>query len=195
MSCYDRTHGCPPVKDVDGNKLTMKGRLLFDDYLTLTCTIFNTFVFMQVFNEVNARNMEDLNVFRGLFSNHIFMAVLTFTGGAQFLIIHFAGDFAQTTRLQWQYWVISIIIGLVSFPIAFFVKFIPVPASPPLLEFILPKFCFKKPEVEPEVDGSEGGEGVEEAEAGAPPTSLHSTSSMSAVNVDLESSGQRNGQH
>ena len=144
--CLDRTHGCPPRnnKDVDGHSFDMHERQKFHDYVTLTCTIFNTFVFMQVFNEINARNMEDFNVFRGLFSNRIFMGVLAFTGFAQWIIVTFAADFAQTIALNWQHWVISVIIGIVAIPIAFVVKFIPVPESPALLDLILPKFMLKR---------------------------------------------------
>jgi Ca2+-transporting ATPase len=144
--CYDRSHGCPPVDNlnVDGEKFTQKERLKFNDYITLTCTIFNTFVFMQVFNEINARNMEDKNVFRGLFTNRIFMFVLGFTGFAQWIIIQFAGDFAQTTPLRWQHWLISIIIGMVALPVAFTAKFFPVPETPALLDVVLPKWLLKK---------------------------------------------------
>jgi len=67
VTCYDRLHGCPPLKDVNGAKFSSDDRLKFSDYNTLTTTIFNAFVFMQFFNEMNARNMEEANVFRGLF--------------------------------------------------------------------------------------------------------------------------------
>ncbi len=150
VSCYDRTHGCPRKTDIDGSKMSMHDRLDFHDYNTLTATVFNAFVFMQVFNEINARNMEDLNVFRGLFSNRIFMSVLAFTGAAQYVIIEFAGDFAQTVPLRWQHWLISVIIGMVGIPWAFFIKFIPVPVTPSLPEFILPKWFFRKKQVDEE---------------------------------------------
>lgn len=150
VSCFDDRHGCPPLKEIDGSKLSMHDRLEYHDYITLTTTIFNTFVFMQVFNEINARNMEDLNVFRGLFTNRIFMSVLAFTGLAQWIIVTFAGDFAQTTPLRWQHWILSVIIGLCTMPWAFVVKFINVPVSPPLPEVVLPKWFFKKKRVDEE---------------------------------------------
>jgi Ca2+-transporting ATPase len=162
VKCFDRSHGCPPLKDIDGSKYSMNDRLEFHDYITLTCTIFNTFVFMQVFNEINARNMEELNVFRGLFTNRIFMGVLGFTGLAQFLIVQFAGDFAQTIPLGWQHWIMSVIIGMVTIPIAFVVKFFPVPEKPSLPEVVLPKWFFRKKLAEVEARGAEAG-----AEAGA----------------------------
>jgi Ca2+-transporting ATPase len=160
LRCLDRTHGCPPRsnEDVDGTIFDMHARLEFHDYITLTCTIFNTFVFMQVFNEINARSMEKFNVFSGLFTNNIFMAVLAFTGFAQWIIIQFAGDFAQTTPLRWQHWIISIIIGIVTLPVAFFVKFIRVPETPTLPEVIIPKFLRAKIGVSESAEGSPGEE-------------------------------------
>jgi P-type Ca2+ transporter type 2C len=135
--CYDRTHGCAPSKDIDGSNFSMNDRLAFIDYNTLTCTIFNAFVWMQFFNEINARRMEDFNVFQDLLTNHLFLGVLGFTAVAQALIVEFAGTFAQTIGLNWQHWILSIILGMVTIPIAFAVKLIPVPAKPSLPEMVL----------------------------------------------------------
>ena len=159
VTCYDRSHGCPADRDVDGVRFTMKDRLKFQDYNTLTTTVFNAFVFMQIFNEINARNMEELNVFKGLFTNRIFMGVLLFTGGAQFIIIQLAGDFAQTTPLRWQHWIISVIIGLAMFPVAFIIKLIPVPVSPPLADFLKQHvWCCARSRVSTENDHASDGE-------------------------------------
>lgn len=163
VTCYDRLHGCPPLKDVNGAKFSSDDRLKFSDYNTLTTTIFNAFVFMQFFNEMNARNMEEANVFRGLFGalpsavasrrcicaharaagNHVFVGVLLFTSGAQFCIVQFAGTFAQTVALNWQHWVISVIIGICTLPIALLVKQVAVPETPSLPEMLLPRWFFK----------------------------------------------------
>jgi hypothetical protein len=44
--------------------------------------IFNGFVFCQIFNEINARNIgDDVNVFAGLFHNAMFLAVIITTVG------------------------------------------------------------------------------------------------------------------
>jgi Ca2+-transporting ATPase len=143
VACYDRAHGCPPKHDINGGKFAMDDRLAFLDYNTLLTMIFNAFVFMQLTNEVNARRMEDFNVFHGLFTNHIFLAVLLFTTIAQVLIVEFAGTFAQTVSLSWQHWFVCVIIGVMSWPIAFAVKLIKVPESPSLPELILPAWFFR----------------------------------------------------
>lgn len=95
-----------------------------------TTLIFNAFVFCQLFNEVNARKLAERNVFRGLLSNRLFLGILAFSVVFQVIIVEFLNDFASTVKLEWQYWVISIVIGFVSWPLAFVVKHIPVPRKP-----------------------------------------------------------------
>nr|XP_043622055.1 calcium-transporting ATPase 4, plasma membrane-type [Erigeron canadensis] len=93
---------------------------------TLNTFIFNTFVFCQVFNEINSRDIEKINIFRGMFSSWIFMAVMIATVVFQVIIVEFLGTFASTIPLDWQLWVLSIVIGFVSMPIAAVLKCIPV---------------------------------------------------------------------
>lgn len=88
--------------------------------------IFNTFVFCQVFNEINSRDIEKINIFRGMFSSWIFIGVMSATVIFQIIIVEFFGAFASTTPLSWQLWLLSILIGLVSMPIAVVLKCIPV---------------------------------------------------------------------
>ncbi|MCO5611739.1 hypothetical protein L7F22_065997 [Adiantum nelumboides] len=89
--------------------------------------IFNAFVFCQLFNEVNSRKLEEQNVFRGLLSSWLFLGILGTTVVLQVIIVEFLNKFASTVKLEWKYWVMSIAIGMLSWVIAFFVKFIPVP--------------------------------------------------------------------
>ncbi|PWA97925.1 calcium-transporting ATPase 5, plasma membrane-type [Artemisia annua] len=88
--------------------------------------IFTTFVFCQVVNETNSRNIDKINIFRGMFSSWIFMAVMIAMVVFQVIIVEFLGTFASTVPLDWQLWVLSIVIGLVSMPIAVILKCIPV---------------------------------------------------------------------
>ncbi|GFY98201.1 autoinhibited Ca2+-ATPase 11 [Actinidia rufa] len=65
------------VLDFDGkNLLRLEGS---DATKVLNTFIFNTFVFCQVFNEINSRDIEKINVFRGMFSSWIFIAVMVST--------------------------------------------------------------------------------------------------------------------
>jgi len=89
--------------------------------------IFNTFVFMQVFNEVNARSVsEDRNVFAGLHTNKVFAVVMFFTLGMQIMMVELFGSFAETTGLTWDYWLISIGFGALSLPWGAIVRMVPV---------------------------------------------------------------------
>lgn len=92
----------------------------------LNTFIFNTFVFCQVFNEINSRDMEKINVFRGMFGNWVFLGIIIATVVFQVIIVEFLGTFASTVPLSWQLWLLSILIGAVSLPIAVVLKFIPV---------------------------------------------------------------------
>merc|ERR1712185_536275 len=62
--------------------------------------VFNVFVLCQVFNEFNARRLgDDFNVFEGVFTNAIFIAVIAVTLGVQYLLVKYGGDFMKTSDL------------------------------------------------------------------------------------------------
>ncbi|OMP06013.1 Cation-transporting P-type ATPase [Corchorus capsularis] len=92
--------------------------------------IFNSFVFCQVFNEINSREIEKINIFRGIFSSWIFIAVMVSTVVFQVVIVEFLGTFASTVPLSWQLWVLCILIGSVSMIVAVVLKCIPVETAP-----------------------------------------------------------------
>ncbi|KAL0915702.1 hypothetical protein M5K25_016140 [Dendrobium thyrsiflorum] len=113
--------------------------------------IFNTFVFCQLFNEFNARKPDEMNVFKGVTKNHLFMGIVGITLVLQILIIEFLGKFFSTVRLNWQLWMVSIGIALLSWPLAVAGKLIPVPKIP-LGEYCWR--CLRKPSIERQGDGS-----------------------------------------
>ncbi|XXG71086.1 hypothetical protein AAC387_Pa07g0418 [Persea americana] len=92
--------------------------------------IFNSFVFCQVFNEFNARKPDEMNIFIGITRNRLFMGIIAITVLLQVLIIEFLGKFAGTVGLNWKLWLVSVAIGLISWPLAYLGKFIPVPETP-----------------------------------------------------------------
>ncbi|KAJ4711551.1 Calcium-transporting ATPase [Melia azedarach] len=97
-----------------------------DSTSVLNTFIFNSFVFCQVFNEISSRDMERMNVFRGIFDSWVFLAVMVCTVVFQIIIVEVLGTFAATVPLNWKLWAASIIIGAVSMPVAVFLKCIPV---------------------------------------------------------------------
>ncbi|KAK9064891.1 hypothetical protein SSX86_016273 [Deinandra increscens subsp. villosa] len=94
--------------------------------LILNTLIFNSFVFCQLFNEVNSREMEKLNVLNGILQNNVFVSVLSATAVFQIIIIEFLGTFASTSPLTMKQWYYSILTGFLSMPIAVILKMIPV---------------------------------------------------------------------
>ncbi|KAH0904042.1 hypothetical protein HID58_043545 [Brassica napus] len=100
--------------------------------------IFNAFVMCQIFNEFNARKPDEMNVFSGVSKNPLFVAIVGVTFVLQILIVTFLGEFAHTVALSWQLWLASIVIGLVSWPLAVVGKLIPVPRTPMSVYFKKP---------------------------------------------------------
>ncbi|KAJ8751402.1 hypothetical protein K2173_016605 [Erythroxylum novogranatense] len=97
--------------------------------------IFNAFVLCQIFNEFNARKPDELNIFEGISKNHLFIGIVSITLLLQVIIIEFIGKFTSTVKLNWKQWLVSVAIGIISWPLAFVGKLIPVP-NMPFHEFI-----------------------------------------------------------
>nr|XP_056722966.1 plasma membrane calcium-transporting ATPase 2 isoform X10 [Euleptes europaea] len=75
--------------------------------------IFNTFVMMQLFNEINARKIHgERNVFDGIFRNPIFCTIVLGTFGVQIVIIQFGGKPFSCSPLQLDQWMWCVFIGL-----------------------------------------------------------------------------------
>lgn len=93
--------------------------------------IFNAFVFCQVFNEFNAREIGDVfDPFTNLGRSPMFLLVIAFTVFAQWLIVEFGGDFTQTTPLTFSEWRSTVGYGAMSIPVGFLMRLIPVSEDP-----------------------------------------------------------------
>lgn len=111
--------------------LQFKGKSIFDVNEKVKNTlIFNTFVLCQVFNEFNARKLEKKNVFAGILKNHLFLGIIAVTIILQVVMVEFLKKFADTERLNWGQWGACIAIAALSWPIGYFVKFVPVGKRP-----------------------------------------------------------------
>ncbi|XP_024382480.1 calcium-transporting ATPase 8, plasma membrane-type [Physcomitrium patens] len=95
--------------------------------LLRTTIIFNSFVFCQIFNEINARRPDKFNIFEGIHKNYLFLGIILIEVILQFVIVQFLNKFAQTTKLNAKWWGFCIAIGFISWPVAFISKFVPVP--------------------------------------------------------------------
>ena len=108
--------------------------------------IFNTFVWMQIFNQYNSRRLDNkFNIFEGMFSNYFFLGIQVIIVGGQLLIIFVGGAAFSINPLDGKSWGISIVLGLLSIPVAVLIRCIPD-------EFVrkcIPRFLIRKktPEV------------------------------------------------
>ncbi|XP_045507471.1 plasma membrane calcium-transporting ATPase 3 isoform X5 [Colias croceus] len=74
--------------------------------------IFNTFVMMTLFNEINARKIHgQRNVFEGLFTNPIFYSIWIGTALSQVIIIQFGGMAFSTAGLSVDQWLWCLFFG------------------------------------------------------------------------------------
>lgn len=75
--------------------------------------VFNTFVLMTLFNELNARKIHgERNIFKGLFSNSIFYIIWISTMIAQILIVQFGGLWFSTKALTIDQWLWCLVFGV-----------------------------------------------------------------------------------
>uniref|UniRef100_A0A9J7WZR8 Calcium-transporting ATPase n=1 Tax=Cyprinus carpio carpio TaxID=630221 RepID=A0A9J7WZR8_CYPCA len=75
--------------------------------------IFNTFVLMQLFNEINARKIHgERNVFDGIFSNPIFCSIVLGTFAIQIVIVQFGGKPFSCSPLNAEQWLWCLFVGM-----------------------------------------------------------------------------------
>ncbi|XP_021330640.1 plasma membrane calcium-transporting ATPase 1 isoform X3 [Danio rerio] len=74
--------------------------------------VFNTFVMMQLFNEINARKIHgERNVFEGIFNNMIFCTIVFGTFVIQIVIVQFGGKPFSCVGLNIEQWLWCIFLG------------------------------------------------------------------------------------
>jgi Ca2+-transporting ATPase len=92
----------------------------------LPTLVFNTFVWMQIFNALNNRRLDNrFNIFEGITHNWFFIIILAIMIGGQTLIIFVGGAAFQITRINGIQWGISIFLGFLSLPIGVIVRCVP----------------------------------------------------------------------
>eukprot|EP01133_Synstelium_polycarpum_P016349 gene16349-19448_t len=89
--------------------------------------IFNTFVMMQLFNEINARVLGNkLNPFSNILANPIYLIIMVVTIGIQILFVTFGGEATSCVPLSLKEWLLCAATGLVSLPLGFLLRCIPI---------------------------------------------------------------------
>lgn len=89
--------------------------------------MFQSFVFMQVFNQINARKLElgEINVFEGIFRNMLFIWITIFTFVIQMAMVEYGGAAVKSYPLNSQQNTVCLIIGGMELIVGFVLKFVP----------------------------------------------------------------------
>ncbi|KAJ5551053.1 ATPase P-type K/Mg/Cd/Cu/Zn/Na/Ca/Na/H-transporter [Penicillium sp. DV-2018c] len=92
----------------------------------LATVVFNTFVWMQIFNEFNNRRLDNkFNIFEGMFKNYWFLGINTIMVGGQIMIVYVGGQAFNVTRLSGSLWGICIVCSIACLPWAVVLRLIP----------------------------------------------------------------------
>lgn len=92
----------------------------------LETAVFNTYVWMQIFNMYNNRQLEkSFNVFEGITRNWLFVAVSLVMIGGQVLIIFVGGEAFSVVPLTGAQWGYCLILGALSIVVGCVIRLIP----------------------------------------------------------------------
>ncbi|KAJ5507754.1 hypothetical protein N7527_009897 [Penicillium freii] len=92
----------------------------------LATVVFNTFVWMQIFNEFNNRRLDNkFNIFEGMFRNYWFLGINAIMIGGQVMIVYVGGQAFNVTRLSSTLWGVCIICSIACLPWAIVLRLIP----------------------------------------------------------------------
>jgi Ca2+-transporting ATPase len=109
--------------------LNFAGQSIFTSWSEehMQTVVFNTFVFMQIFNQYNSRRIDNqLNIMEGIWRNKWFIGIQVIIIGGQVLIIFVGGQAFSVKRLdQGSQWAVSLVLGALSVPIAVIIRLIP----------------------------------------------------------------------
>ena len=108
--------------------ITMDNRVPVNptDYTIHGTLVFNAFVFMQLFNEINCRRLDGrLNVFKDIHKNIIFIVIFVLCCIGQAIIVEFGGVAFETLPITWYQWLATVLIGSLSLPVGVVIRLIP----------------------------------------------------------------------
>ncbi|KAH7020583.1 hypothetical protein EDB80DRAFT_821723 [Ilyonectria destructans] len=114
-----------------------------DEELQLDTIIFNVFVWMQIFNELNCRRLDNrFNVFAGVHRNWFFIFINLIMIGLQIAIVFIGGRVfdIHPDGLDGPQWAISIVIAAFSLPWGIVVRIFPDAWFESVVNFVAPPF-------------------------------------------------------
>ena len=97
-----------------------------DNPRVLQSLIFNTFVWMQVFNQYNSRRLDNnFNIFEGITHNYFFIGIQFIIIAGQIMIIFIGGAAFSVERQTGGQWAVALILGAISILVAGVLRLIP----------------------------------------------------------------------
>jgi len=88
--------------------------------------VFNTFVWMQIFNMFNNRRLDNkFNILAGVHRNYFYLAILAIMVGCQAMIMYVGGQAFSIDRLNGKDWGISIVLSALCLPWAVLIRLFP----------------------------------------------------------------------
>jgi Ca2+-transporting ATPase len=88
--------------------------------------VFNTFVWMQIFNMFNNRRLDNkFNILAGVQRNYFYLAILAIMVGCQAMIMYVGGAAFSINRLNGKDWGISIVLSALCLPWAVLIRLFP----------------------------------------------------------------------
>jgi Ca2+-transporting ATPase len=86
--------------------------------------VFNTFIFLQIFNQFNARKIKDeYNIFGGILQSRMFIYVAVIILAFQMIIMFtVVRNFFKVDTIPWEGWLYSVLVGAGAFPVCLLIK-------------------------------------------------------------------------
>ncbi|PSN61843.1 calcium-translocating P-type ATPase [Corynespora cassiicola Philippines] len=104
--------------------------------------VFNTFVWMQIFNALNNRRLDNrFNVFEGIHKNIYFIVILLIMIAGQTMIVFVGGEAFKVKPINGAQWGYSIVLGALSLVVGVIIRLIP----DELIRRCVPSFMRRKP--------------------------------------------------
>ncbi|CAI5745177.1 unnamed protein product [Peronospora destructor] len=98
--------------------------------------VFNTFVWAQLFNELNARKIHDeINIFTGITKNRVFLWVCLLQAVMQYAMVQHTGNWFKCKPLDLNQWLACIGMGFVSLPLGLALRLISMKNAPSWMTF------------------------------------------------------------
>lgn len=101
-----------------------------DCHKIIPSIIFNTFVFMQIASEINARRITEKNIFAGIFKSYYFVSIIIVTVVIQVLLMLLVGRTSvgraiRIVTIPGSGWIASIVLGALILPMGFLARLWP----------------------------------------------------------------------